>query len=130
LFTAGRRLFRYGGPLKGNPPQPGKPLEYGAPITGGLHRIDEILVGARPGRAIATAGPVFSIGHLACDFTFEGDTTLAPRHCELLISPAGVVLKDRSLGLGTFVRIAGERAVAPKSMIRAGDVVFQVDAVA
>jgi pSer/pThr/pTyr-binding forkhead associated (FHA) protein len=134
-FAAGSRLFRFQGALPG-PEQapPGKPRAYGAPVPDGqtLFTVEEILVGGRVGRALATPGPLVTIGRQQCDLTFPDDESLAPRHCELVPSDRQAVLKDVSGGAGTWVRIpAGvERALAPGDRFRVGVQTLQVTALA
>ena len=131
-FIAGQRLFRYGGPLgPSEPPAPGKPQAYGAPIDPGkkLHRVEEILTGGRPGRAVVCDQPRLTIGQGSCDLSFPPEEGLAPLHCELRLSPTGAVLIDRSDGLGTFVRLpAGtERPLQPGDRLRIGQQTLLVE---
>lgn len=105
-LAAGSHLFRFEGPVE-PAPQPGRVLLYGAPmpLSQVHYRIEEILIGGRPGRAIVSASAVITIGHSRCDFSFQGDESLAYRHCEISPLPTGAMVRDLSAGLGTFVRI-------------------------
>jgi pSer/pThr/pTyr-binding forkhead associated (FHA) protein len=132
-FAAGSRLFRYQGAVPApEQPSPGKPLAYGAPVPDGqiLFTIEEILVGGRPGRVLATPGPVVSIGRQQCDLSFPGDESLALRHCELAPSDRQAVLKDLSGAAGTWIRIPSgiERPLAPGDRFRVGLQTLQVTA--
>lgn len=132
FFSAGRRLFRYVGPAEAPQIVPGRPVVYGAPVPSSqtIYVVEEILVGGRPGRAVTTAGPLLTIGQALCDLSFTDDPGMATRHCELSPTPQGALLRDLSGGLGTYVRISGERPLNPGDRIRIGDQVLQVEVVA
>lgn len=130
LFCTGLRLFRYVGAIE---PAPAwnrlDVLVYGAPVPNGVvhYSIEEVLLGDRPGRCIITPGPVLTIGQGRCDFSFASDEGLAPRHCEVAPLPTGAMIRDLSGGLGTFVRIAGERPLKAGDRIRVGQQTLQVE---
>ncbi|MBE2253053.1 MAG: FHA domain-containing protein [Myxococcus sp.] len=130
LFSTGLRLFRYVGAIE---PAPAwnrvDVLVYGAPVPNGVvhYAIEEVLLGDRPGRCIITPGPVLTIGQGRCDFSFPSDEGLAPRHCEVAPLPTGAMIRDLSGGLGTFVRIAEERALKAGDRIRVGQQTLQVE---
>ncbi len=130
-FCTGLRLFRYAGALEPAPPfVPGRLQVYGAPVpTSQVHySIEEILLGNRPGRSVITAGPILTIGQGKCDLSFPNDDGMAPRHCELSPMPTGAMIRDLSGGLGTFVRIVGERVLKPGDRVRIGQQTLQVEA--
>jgi pSer/pThr/pTyr-binding forkhead associated (FHA) protein len=130
LFCTGLRLFRYVGAIE---PAPAwnriDVLVYGAPVPNGVvhYAIEEVLLGDRPGRCIITPGPVLTIGQGRCDFSFPSDEGLAPRHCEVAPLPTGAMIRDLSGGLGTFVRITGERPLKAGDRIRIGQQTLQVE---
>lgn len=130
LFCTGLRLFRYVGAIE---PAPAwnkiDVLVYGAPVPNGLvhYAIEEVLLGDRAGRCIITPGPVLTIGQGRCDFSFPSDEGLAPRHCEVAPLPTGAMVRDLSGGLGTFVRVSGERAVKAGDRFRIGQQTLQVE---
>ncbi len=129
LFAVGDHLLRYGGPLA--PPVRETPVHYGAPMPpGALHSIEEILEGGRPGRAIARTGPLISIGRSGCDLSFANDAFIAPRHCELSLDGASVVLRDLGSPDGSFVRLpnGGERLLVPGDTIRLGLQILRAEA--
>jgi pSer/pThr/pTyr-binding forkhead associated (FHA) protein len=129
-FCTGGRLFRYGGAVEPQPPwNRTDVLVYGAPLPNGQvhYAIEEVLLGDRPGRCKLTPGPVFTIGQGNCDFSYPNDEGLAQRHCELAPMPVGAMVRDLSSGLGTFVRIQGERAVKPGDRVRVGQQTLQVE---
>lgn len=132
MFAVGQRAFRYLGLLEAPPPPAGRPLVYGAPVPSGqaLYAVEELLVGGRPGRAVTTPGPLFTVGQTNCDLSYPGDESLAGRHCELTPHPSGATLRDLSGGLGTYVRIPplSERALRPGDRVRLGQHVLQVEA--
>ncbi len=134
LFSAGQRLFRFTGRLEPQPPTPGRPAIYGAPVPLGqaVYGVEEMLVGGRGGRAVMTAAPLLTIGLAHCDLSFPGDEGLAGRHCELSPTPTGALLRDLSGGLGTYVRLASgvERPLRPGDRVRLGQHVLQVEALA
>ncbi len=130
LFAAGHRLFRFTGALSAPPPPSGSPAVYGSPVPSGnvVYGVEEILVGGRAGRTVVTGNPIFTIGQSVCDLSFPKDAELATRHCELTPTPTGAVLRDLSGGLGTFVRISGERTLSFGDRIRLGEQILQVEA--
>lgn len=129
LFAVGDHLLRYGGPL--TPPARETPVPYGAPMpSGALHAVEEMLEGGRPGRAIARAGPVISIGRSGCDLSFANDAFIAPRHCELSVDGASAVLRDLGSPDGSFLRLpsGGERLLVPGDTIRLGLQILRAEA--
>ncbi len=132
-FATGLRLFRYVGAIEPTPPWNRVDVQvYGAPLPNGQvhYAIEEVLLGDRPGRCIATPGPVLTIGQGKCDFAFTNDEGLAPRHCEVAPMPTGAMVRDLSGGLGTYVRISGERALKAGDRMRIGQQTLQVEAIA
>jgi pSer/pThr/pTyr-binding forkhead associated (FHA) protein len=130
-FCTGLRLFRYVGAIEPCPPWNRRDVVvYGAPLPNHQthYAFEEVLLGGRAGRCIITPGPVLTIGQGRCDFAYPNDEGLAPRHCELAPMPTGVMIRDLSGGLGTFVRASGERALRPGDRIRIGQQTLQVDA--
>jgi pSer/pThr/pTyr-binding forkhead associated (FHA) protein len=129
-FCTGARLFRFGGAVE---PQPAwnrsDVLVYGAPLPNGQthYAIEEVLLGDRPGRCKLTPGPVFTIGQGHCDFSYPNDEGMAQRHCELAPLPVGALLRDLSGGLGTYVRITGERPLKVGDRVRIGQQTLQVE---
>jgi pSer/pThr/pTyr-binding forkhead associated (FHA) protein len=132
MFVIGQRLLRFQGLLTPPVPDPKKPRTYGVPLPpqGVLWALEELLVGARPGRAVATAQPLLTLGLAGCDVNFPGEPGMAPRHCELTASSKGGLLRDLSAGLGTFVRLgAQERVLQAGDRVRIGDQVLLVEVV-
>ncbi len=132
-FCTGLRLFRYVGPIEPAPPwNRSDVLVYGAPVPNNVvhYAIEEVLLGDRAGRCIITPGPVLTIGQGRCDFSFSNDEGLAPRHCEVAPLPTGAMIRDLSGGLGTFVRVQGERAVKTGDRLRVGQQTLQVELLA
>jgi hypothetical protein len=130
MFVVGQRLFRFLGMLTPASPD-ARPRAYGMPIPpqGALWALEEVLVGGRPGRAVATAQPLLTIGLAGCDVNIPGEAGLAPRHCELTASTRGGLLRDLSRGLGTFVRLAAqERVLEAGDRVRIGEQILQVEA--
>lgn len=130
-FCAGLRLFRYVGAVEPHPPWNRRDVVvYGAPLPNNQthYAVEELLLGGRPGRCLITPGPVLTIGQGRCDFAYPNDEGLAPRHCELAPLPTGVMIRDLSGGLGTFVRVRGDRALKPGDRIRIGQQTLQVEA--
>ncbi len=130
-FCTGLRLFRYVGAIEPTAPWNKVDVQvYGAPLPNGQvhYAIEEVLLGDRAGRCIATPGPVLTIGQGKCDFSFANDEGLAPRHCEVAPLPTGAMIRDLSAGLGTYVRITGERALKPGDRLRIGQQTLQIEA--
>jgi pSer/pThr/pTyr-binding forkhead associated (FHA) protein len=130
LFATGLRLFRFVGPIEPAAPwNRADVLVYGAPLANSQvhYLIEEVMLGDRPGRGLITPGPVFTIGQGKCDFSYPSDEGLAPRHCEIAPMPTGAMIRDLSGGLGTFVRLNGERALKVGERIRIGQQTLQVD---
>jgi pSer/pThr/pTyr-binding forkhead associated (FHA) protein len=131
MFVIGQRLLRFQGLLSIPPLEAGKPRAYGVPLPpqGVLWALEELLAGGRPGRAVATAQPLLTLGLAGCDVNFPGEPGLAPRHCELTASARGGLLRDLSAGLGTFVRIGPEeRVLQAGDRVRIGEQVLLVEA--
>lgn len=131
-FSAGPRLFRYGGTVVPPIPVAGRPITYGAPTPSGqaLYLVEELLAGNRPGRAIVSGGPLITFGYGPCEFSVPQEEGLAPRHCELSPGPASALLRDLSGGLGTYVRLAPrtERALKVGDHLRFGQHIVRVEA--
>lgn len=129
-FAAGHRLFRFTGPLTAPPPPPGAPQVYGAPVPSGhvVFGVEEVLVGGRPGRVVITGGSLLTIGQSLCDLSFPRDDDMATRHCELSPTAVGATLRDLSGGLGTYVRVSGERVLNFGDRVRIGEHILQVEA--
>lgn len=130
-FCAGIRLLRYIGPLDSAPPfQVGKLTVYGAPVPANTtyYALEEVLLGSRPGRVVVSAGPSLTVGQGKCDFSFPDDEALAPRHAEISVGPGNATLRDHSGGLGTFIRVVGERTLKAGDKLRVGQQTLQVEA--
>ena len=130
FFATGLRLFHYVGALEPAPPfVPGRLQIYGAPVpTNQVHyAIEEILLGGRPGRAMITGGPILTVGQSKCDLSFPNDDGMAARHCELSPMPTGAMIRDLSGGLGTYIRVTGERSLKPGDRLRIGQQTLQVE---
>lgn len=130
-FCTGLRLFRFAGAIEPVAPlPPGEVQVYGAGLPNNQvhYVIEEVLLGNRGGRAILSPGPVISIGQGRCDFSYPNDEGLAPRHCEISPLPDGAMIRDLSGGLGTYVRISGERAIKAGDRLRVGQQTLQVEA--
>jgi pSer/pThr/pTyr-binding forkhead associated (FHA) protein len=130
MFVIGQRLLRFQGLLTPPPLDPSRPRAYGVPLPpqGVMWALEELLQGGRPGRAVATAQPLLTLGLAGCDVNFPGEPGLAPRHCELTASARGGLLRDLSAGLGTFVRIGTqERVLQGGDRVRIGDQVLLVE---
>jgi pSer/pThr/pTyr-binding forkhead associated (FHA) protein len=129
-FVVGQRMFRFLGFLEPAAPESDNPRLYGAPLPlqGNLWGLEEVLTGRRPGRAVATAQPLLTIGLAGCDVNFPGEPGFAPRHCELTASAEGALLRDLSGGLGTFVRLGPqERILQAGDRVRIGDQTLLVE---
>lgn len=130
FFATGLRLFHYVGALEPAPPfVPGRLQIYGAPVpTNQVHySVEEILLGGRPGRAVITGGPILTIGQSKCDLSFPSDDGMATRHCELSPMPTGAMIRDLSGGLGTYIRVTGERSLKAGDRMRIGQQTLQVE---
>jgi pSer/pThr/pTyr-binding forkhead associated (FHA) protein len=130
-FSAGRRLFRFTGSVNAARPPAAGPIVYGAPNpTGQTHYgVEEILIGGRPGRAVIHSGTLLTIGQTSCDLAFPGDEGMAPRHCELSPTPTGAMLRDLSGGIGTFLKVSGERLLKSGDRVRLGEHVLQLESI-
>jgi pSer/pThr/pTyr-binding forkhead associated (FHA) protein len=129
-FATGLRLFHYIGALEPAPPfVPGRLQIYGAPVPANQvhYSVEEILLGGRPGRAVITAGPILTVGQSKCDLSFANEDGMAPRHCELSPMPTGAMIRDLSGGLGTFVKVSGERQLKAGDRMRVGQQTLQVE---
>ncbi len=130
-FSTGLRLFRFIGAVE--PAQPWNHqdvLVYGFAVPNNQihYMVEEVLLGDRGARCVLSPGPTLTFGQGRCDFSFPNDEGLAPRHCELAPLPDGALLKDLSGGLGTYVRVMGERALKPGDRLRVGQQTLQVEA--
>jgi hypothetical protein len=134
-FSAGQRCFHFAGRLEAPPGKPGAPVIFGAPVPASepLFAVEEMLVGGRPGRALASASTTLSIGTGdRTDLCFPGDEGLAVIHCEFSPGVQSGLLRDLSGGLGTFVRLApnAERRLYPGDRVRVGTQLLRVDQLA
>lgn len=129
-FCCGLRLFRFLGSLEAAPPWNKQDvLIYGSAVPNGQtqYAVEEILLGERGGRCLLSPGPLITVGQDRCDFSYSNDEGLAPRHCEISPLPDGAMIRDLSGGLGTYVRIAGERLIKPGDRLRVGQQTLQVE---
>lgn len=124
-FAVGQQRLRFLGALGAAPH--GDPNEYGAPVPAASWRLEQTLVGLRPGRAWVLRG-IISVGRAQQALTFPEDQALAVHHADL--RPAGheLELVDRSQGLGTWVCLphGGERRVPPGTLVRVGSTILEV----
>lgn len=130
MFSTGLRLFRFLGAVEPSPQWNRRDvLVYGFAVPNAQvhYLVEEVLLGERGGRCVLSPGPTLTFGQSRCDFSFPNDEGLAPRHCELSPLPDGALLRDLSGGLGTFVRISGERALKPGDRLRVGQQTLQVE---
>ena len=129
-FCTGLRLFRFVGAV-----EPAAPwnktdvLVYGATVPNGQihYAVEEVMLGDRGGRCLLSPGPVLTVGQGRCDFSYPNDEGLAPRHCEISPLPDGAMIRDLSGGLGTYVRVTGERPIKPGDRLRVGQQTLQVE---
>ncbi|MFZ5444577.1 MAG: FHA domain-containing protein [Myxococcota bacterium] len=130
-FCTGLRLFRFLGAIE--PPAPWNRVDvlvYGATVPNGQvhYAVEEVLLGDRGGRCLLSPGPVLTVGQGRCDFSYPNDEGLAPRHCEISPLPDGAMIRDLSGGLGTYVRVQGERTIKAGDRLRIGQQTLQVEA--
>ncbi len=123
-FSAGLQRLRYLGPLP-SPSQAGVP-ELGGPLPAASWRLEQTLMGLRPGRAWVLRG-IVTVGRDNALLGFADDSALAGAHVDLRPTGADLELVDRSEGLGTWVCLphAGERVVPPGALVRVGSTVLQ-----
>lgn len=134
-FSVGQRCFHFLGRLEAPAGRPGAPVVFGAPVPAAepLFALEEMLVGGRPGRALASASNTLSIGTgERTDLCYPGDEGLAVIHCEFSPGVQSGLLRDLSGGLGTFVRLAPnvERRLYPGDRVRVGTQLLRVDQLA
>ena len=130
-FCTGLRLFRFVGAVEPAPPwNKTDMLVYGATVPNGQvhYAVEEVMLGDRGGRCLLSPGPVLTVGQGRCDFSYPNDEGLAPRHCEISPLPDGAMIRDLSGGLGTYVRVTGERAIKAGDRLRIGQQTLQVEA--
>lgn len=132
-FCTGLRLFRFVGAVE--PAEPWNKtdvLVYGATVPNGQihYAVEEVMLGDRGGRCLLSPGPVLTVGQGRCDFSYPNDEGLAPRHCEISPLPDGAMIRDLSGGLGTYVRVTGERPIKAGDRLRVGQQTLQVEALA
>lgn len=130
LFSTGLRLFRFVGAIDPAPPWNHEDvLIYGSAVPNNQvqYVVEEIILGDRPGRCLMSPGPTLTVGQGRCDFSFPNDEGLAPRHCEISPLPDGAMIRDLSGGLGTFVRVTGERQIKAGDRLRVGQQTLQVE---
>ena len=130
-FCTGLRLFRFVGAVDPAPPwNKVDVLVYGSTVpTGQVHyAVEEVMLGDRGGRCLLSPGPVLTVGQGRCDFSYPNDEGLAPRHCEISPLPDGAMIRDLSGGLGTYVRVTGERLIKAGDRMRIGQQTLQVEA--
>jgi pSer/pThr/pTyr-binding forkhead associated (FHA) protein len=130
-FCTGLRLFRFVGAVE--PAEPWNKtdvLVYGATVPNGQihYAVEEVMLGDRGGRCLLSPGPVLTVGQGRCDFSYPNDEGLAPRHCEISPLPDGAMIRDLSGGLGTYVRVTGERTIKVGDRLRVGQQTLQVEA--
>ncbi len=130
-FCTGLRLFRFVGAVE--PAEPWNKVDvlvYGATVPNGQihYAVEEIMLGDRGGRCLLSPGPVLTVGQGRCDFSYPNDEGLAPRHCEISPLPDGAMIRDLSGGLGTYVRVTGERPIKAGDRMRVGQQTLQVEA--
>ncbi len=130
-FCTGLRLFRFVGAVE--PAEPWNKVDvlvYGASVPNGQihYAVEEVMLGDRGGRCLLSPGPVLTVGQGRCDFSYPNDEGLAPRHCEISPLPDGAMIRDLSGGLGTYVRVTGERPIKAGDRMRVGQQTLQVEA--
>lgn len=130
-FCTGLRLFRFVGAVEPAAPwNKSDLLVYGAAVPNGQihYAVEEVMLGDRGGRCLLSPGPVLTVGQGRCDFSYPNDEGLAPRHCEISPLPDGAMIRDLSGGLGTYVRVTGERPLKAGDRLRVGQQTLQVEA--
>jgi ribosomal protein L40E len=133
LFVAGERLLRYDGPVDIAGPARGDVPLLGAPRSGQgpLHRVTEVLLGAKTGRTCHRAGPTVSIGRTGCDLNFTGDSLLGAKHAEIRIAADGqATLVDLGQApSGVFLRVRPQHPVELQSgdVVRVGEQQLRVE---
>ncbi len=130
-FCTGLRLFRFVGAVEpAEPWNKSDVLVYGATVPNGQihYAVEEVMLGDRGGRCLLSPGPVLTVGQGRCDFSYPNDEGLAPRHCEISPLPDGAMIRDLSGGLGTYVRVSGERPLKAGDRLRVGQQTLQVEA--
>ena len=130
-FCTGLRLFRFIGAVE--PAEPWNKVDvlvYGSTVPNGQvhYAVEEVMLGDRGGRCLLSPGPVLTVGQGRCDFSYPNDEGLAPRHCEISPLPDGAMIRDLSGGLGTYVRVSGERPIKAGDRLRIGQQTLQVEA--
>lgn len=127
-FSVGLQRMRYLGPLDTAAPAD-QPWAYGAPRPAASWRLEQVLVGDRPGRTWVLRG-VVTLGREGATLRFPEDEGLAMVHAEL--RPAGHDLEvvDWSARLGTFVALptGGERRLSEGQQVRLGSTLLRVTA--
>jgi pSer/pThr/pTyr-binding forkhead associated (FHA) protein len=130
-FCTGLRLFRFVGAVEPAAPwNKSDVLVYGSTVPNGQvhYAVEEVMLGDRGGRCLLSPGPVLTVGQGRCDFSYPNDEGLAPRHCEISPLPDGAMIRDLSGGLGTYVRVTGERPIKAGDRLRVGQQTLQVEA--
>ena len=130
-FCTGLRLFRFVGAVEPAAAWNKRDLlVYGATVPNGQihYAVEEVMLGDRGGRCLLSPGPVLTVGQGRCDFSYPNDEGLAPRHCEISPLPDGAMIRDLSGGLGTYVRVTGERPIKAGDRLRVGQQTLQVEA--
>ncbi len=88
-----------------------------------------VLRGARTGAEIPLARSPFTIGRVdSCDLT-EPDAHVSRRHCQLLVTGAGVRVEDNASRNGVYVngeRVGGSRDIQAGDCIRVGRAIYCV----
>ncbi|MCA9597665.1 MAG: FHA domain-containing protein [Myxococcales bacterium] len=128
VFRIGQEIIRLE-PLKPQPTSPDGVERFGSPAKGYIGRLALVVGRDTTGNAFPIPERGVHCGRERGDILFSEDGYVSGLHCRIAKGEDGrMYLTDVGSSNGTFVRLRGERDLAPGDVLLMGQQLFRVDA--
>ncbi len=126
VFRIGQEIIRF--ERLPEPQKEGDVERMGSPNPGYLGRIVLVIGKGVDGNAYCVPAEGMHLGRERGDVLFPEDGYVSGLHCRIHLEGGKVVLTDVGSSNGTFLRIEGEKDVAPGTLLLMGQQLFRLDA--